>query len=99
MMYVNIIYEDSGRIDLADIPESLISDLEAIQACFFKWLFNKSIDHPYWVFTDGKKAYCNYDAEAFIVWINQIYFNGKKNAAVIEKFRKSFLPGVPKIVF
>ena len=72
-MKVNVIYEDSGIVDLIDVPPHIIPQLENLQENFFNWMFDRTIEHEYWVYQNGKKASCCYDAKAFIKWVNINY--------------------------
>lgn len=41
--------------DLAYVPDSSVYKPKKLQQLFDKWLYDKTIDHEYWVYKDGKK--------------------------------------------
>jgi|GEM_PF-6494184 len=49
--------------------------IEQLQHDFLEWIYNKQIDHPYWLYKDGSKFAVNYRADAFLYWLNRIRFN------------------------
>jgi len=78
--------EDDEFSDVIYVPDNPHIDVELKQDMFFKWLFDKSHDHEYWKFIDGNKMYCEYDAEAFVKWLNEdIYAKFSEKAKVVKK--------------
>ena len=47
-MKVNVIFEDSECVDIIEVPYNIF-ELEKIQSDFFKWIFDKNINHKYWI--------------------------------------------------
>lgn len=82
-MEINCFYdEDKEYADIVYIPDTIIN-IEEIQNDFFKWLFDKNNDHPYWIVVNGEKKACKYGTQAFIEWIN--------NTILLEKVEKSHI--------
>jgi hypothetical protein len=78
--------EADKAVDILYIPDSPQIDIESQQNAFFKCLFDKSNNHEYWKIIDGEKTYCEYDAEAFVKWLNEeVYVNISEKAQVVEK--------------
>ncbi len=83
-MKVNIIFEDSEYVDIIEIPYNII-ELEKIQSDFFKWIFDKNIEHKYWIIENGEKKYCSYGTDAFIYWLNNTILKDSIENAYILK--------------
>lgn len=72
--------------DLVYIPDSSIYKPKKLQQLFDKWLYDKTIDHEYWIYKDGKKYGVSYDIDAFIKWLNEYIFSKSDDKVkVIEK--------------
>lgn len=100
-MLVNTVFdEESKDIDIIDVPSSLLKNLSELQDDFYKWLFNKENNHCYWIYKDGKKAYCSYRSDAFVFWLNNIVLKGGADKArVISKWNNELLPDNPILYF
>lgn len=87
-MLVNVVFdEDSLDLDIIDIPEELVQNISVLQENFFKWLFDKKIDHAYWVCDKEIKKYCSYRSEAFVEWINNVFnCSSNQEARIIEQY-------------
>lgn len=98
-MVINVFFDELFEdADVIDIPESVWEEIENIKATFFKWLFNKKINHKYWVTIDGEKKYCSYRAEAFVYWLNNFYLlNNNKKAICLNAEKIDY--SRPKINF
>ena len=55
---------------------------------FFKWMFDKTNDHKYWVIEDGQKKYCSYATEAFGDWLNQFITREERTTIVAVSSRE-----------
>lgn len=85
-MVVNVRYEEHGSTgDIIAVPDDFCSTLNALQAEFFKWLFDERNDHPYWYYKEGMKAGCSYDVDAFISWMNNHYAKRTGEAYVLAR--------------
>lgn len=89
-MIINVSYDEKKEsnnkylrnVDIIDVPERIVQDIENLQQSFFKWLFNKSNDHKYWVLdNNGEKIYCSYCVDAFIEWLNKYIINNMEEKA------------------
>lgn len=84
-MIVNCFYdEDMAYADIVYIPD-LGLNIDTIQNYFYKWLFDKTVNHKYWIIVDGEKKACKYGTDAFIDWINNTYLSDKTDKAKIIK--------------
>lgn len=85
--------------DLIDVP-ILINDMEKYQNLFFEWLFNKSIDHVYWLYKDGEKYGCSYRSEAFVDWLNNNPLkHSKEKAKIVLQFINEYNKELPILCF
>ena len=58
-------------VDIIDVPIFVIENAEKLQNEFFEWLYDRNIDHSYWMERDGQKKYgVQYRSDAFIEWLN-----------------------------
>lgn len=72
--------------DLVCIPDSSKYSLKKLQILFNKWLYDKDIDHEYWVYRDGRKYGVSYGIDAFIKWLNENIFEGcDDKVKIVEK--------------
>ena len=98
-MIINVFFDDAGTADVITVP-SEVGDIEEVQKEFFNWLFDKKNDHRYWVVINGEKEYCNYETEAFIEWINNVFLKeNEKKAKIIKKNYKNYSMHDKKIFF
>lgn len=82
-MYIRVEYEDSNTFDVIYIPKHISEIIIGLQGEFFKWLFDKKNNHPYWRYINHEKAYCEYDTNAFIKWINERILHDSSEKAFI----------------
>lgn len=80
---MQLITDFAVDVDIIEVPKMVIDNAEDYQAQFFKWLFNKSIDHAYWWYEDGKKYGCNYRSDAFVEWLNAYPLKDEEEKAFI----------------
>ena len=72
--------------DLVYIPDSPEYKPKKLQQLFDNWLYDKTIDHEYWVYKDGKKYGVSYDIDAFLKWLNKnIFADSDGKVKIIEK--------------
>ena len=98
-MELGVFYDDQEYMDLIWIPECIISNIDFIQKEFLKWMFNKEINHKYWVVKDNCKLYCVYGTDDFVEYINmnEIIYTDEK-ARVLE-YDCSVSKKVKKIIY
>lgn len=108
-MIINVSYDEKKEsndkylknVDIIDIPERIFQDIEDLQQSFFKWIFNKSNDHKYWVLGDnGEKIYCSYCVDAFIEWLNEYTIHDmEEKARCVQMNVEKVLNNKPIIYF
>ncbi|MBO4863522.1 MAG: hypothetical protein J5517_04110 [Eubacterium sp.] len=82
-MIINCFYDEDMRYaDIIYLPDLGFS-IDDLKEDFFKWMFNKNIDHKYWIIVDGEKKACKYGVDAFIDWFNNTYLPDNKDKAYI----------------
>ena len=100
-MLVNITFdeEESLRyVDIVNIPDEVAENLDEVVSEFFKWMFDKTNNHKYWVMEEGKKKYCSYTTEAFIDWINE-FITKEEKATIIAISSRQIDETLPVIFF
>ena len=85
-MIVHAMYEENADSDTyIYIPDNPGLDIAQKQEEFFRWLFDKNNHHQYWRIVDGQKRYCEYNIDAFVLWLNEQVFNDmEEKARVLE---------------
>ena len=56
-MLVNITFDDEESlryVDIVNIPDEVAGSLDEVVSEFFKWMFDKTNNHKYWVI-EGEK--------------------------------------------
>lgn len=96
-MIANVFFDDDNFADIVYIPNNI--DLLSAKQDFLDWLFNKEIDHDYWVYVDGKKCYCKYGVDEFVIWLNRCVFNLDSKAKVLERSSREFSMNNPCVYF
>lgn len=87
-------------VDIIDVPKTVIEKAEEYQTQFFKWLFDRSIDHAYWWYEDGEKFGCNYRSDAFVEWLNATLLKEAENkATIVETQVTEYDRDLPKLYF
>lgn len=83
--------------DLVYIPDSSNYTPKKLQTLFDKWLYNKEIDHEYWIYRDGRKYGVSFDIHAFIKWLNENIFADSDDKAKIKvRITKKNASQIPK---
>lgn len=72
-MIVNIAFDHN--VDIIEVPDDIEDCLNIYQHLFLKWLYDKSINHSYWMYKDGVKFSVDYRANAFVEWLNTFIFD------------------------
>ncbi len=86
--------------DIIDVPLSILNDIEDYQKLFFKWLFDKTINHSYWLNKNGKKYGCSYRSDAFIDWLNENPLKkNREKAKVVSQFITEYNKALPILCF
>ena len=90
-MIVHAMYEENADSDTyIYIPDNPGLDIAQKQEEFFIWLFDWNHHHQYWRIVDGQKKYCEYDIDAFVLWLNEEVFNDmEEKARVLKEFTGS----------
>ena len=100
-MLVNITFDDEESlkyVDIVNIPDEVAENLDEVVSEFFKWMFDKTNNHKYWVMEEGKKKYCSYTTEAFIDWINE-FITKEEKATIIAISSRQIDETLPVIFF
>ena len=83
-MIVKVGFEYENDIEYMICPAKVGRNIKRLQKDFFKWLYNRENNHPYWFEEeeDGNVIYgVSYRTDAFIYWLNKVKFNKGKNVA------------------
>ncbi|BAU29281.1 hypothetical protein DFP93_11686 [Aneurinibacillus soli] len=59
-------------------PSKVGRKINKLRDEFLSWLYDRSIDHPYWVCEDGENYGLCYDADALIYWLNNYRFKKRE---------------------
>lgn len=100
-MLVNITFDDEESlryVDIVNIPDEVAENLDEVVSEFFKWMFDKTNNHKYWVMEENKKKYCSFTTEAFIDWINEFIAKEEK-ATIIAISSRQIDETLPVIFF
>ncbi len=100
-MLANISFDDEESIrcvDIVSIPDEIADNLEKIVNEFFRWMFDETNNHKYWVVEGGKKKYCSYSTEAFIDWLNR-FMTKEEKAKIIAISSTQIDDTLPLILF
>jgi len=95
-LFVKIEFEYEKDTVYIRCPAKVGRNIRQLQQDFFRWLYDRNNDHPFWVSfgvdEDGNEEFgLSYDEDAFIYWLNNVRFNKGKKVAVQIKNPK-FLP-------
>ncbi|GAB6988696.1 hypothetical protein [Paenibacillus pini] len=58
-----------------EIEGELGKQIEQLQEQFLDWIYNKEIDHQYWIYKEGIKWGVSYRGSAFVEWLNNMNSN------------------------
>lgn len=72
-MIVKAVFDDSDDFYVLNIPDCDLDEIQKLQDEFFKWMFNKNINHKYWVMSGDNKVGCAYGIDAFVEWVKMKY--------------------------
>lgn len=100
-MLVNITFDDEESlryVDIVNIPDEVAENLDEVVSEFYKWMFDKTNNHKYWVIEENKKKYCSYTTEAFIDWINE-FITKEEKATIIAISSRQIDETLPIIFF
>lgn len=86
--------------DLIMVPDSVFENIHEIRSKFDKWLYDKSNDHGYWVYVEGKKRAVSFDTTAFVRYLNDVYLpDSKESASVLQERVEWISADVPMLFF
>ena len=86
--------------DLIEVPDKVAQDIDKVRSKFYKWLSDKSNDHNYWIYINGRKNGLCYNSEAFLDYLNNVYLkDDKEKARLVQKRVESVSPDVPVLFF
>lgn len=94
-MYIVVDFYQHNRVMKCD--SKVGRKINKISEEFLSWLSNASIDHPYWVYEDGKKFGLCYDADSLVYWLNNHRF--KKKDAVAKIVERTDITPKKRIFF
>lgn len=84
--YMLVVVSFTYYSDIVYIPDSLGHTPEELQNLFDNWLYDKTIDHEYWIYENGKKYGVTYDIDAFIKWLKKnIFADIEDKVRIVEK--------------
>ena len=83
-MIINIDYGEDYDV-LYILDEN--ADPNELHHQFLEWLYDKNTEHNYFItLEDGSKMY-NYDASAFVEWLNDNMYKDSEKARIVKKCR------------
>ena len=86
--------------DVIDVPDFIGNDINDYQEKFDEWLYDESNDHPFWLYSKGKKDCVSFRADAFIYWLNGcILVDSREKARIYDSFAKKYDKKHPTIYF
>lgn len=102
MKAINIFYGDTEiaimDADIAEVPDDIHDDIQEWSESFLKWLTNEDVDHPYWVYRNGKKSGLGFRTAAFVNYLNDNPLRDRpEKARLIEEDVAEFVKGAPII--
>lgn len=75
------------------------NDIKKYVSKFDKWIYNKSNDHPYWIYKEGKKYAVSFDSDAFINWLNEFVLIDCDKAFIVERNKINYDINMPTLYF
>ena len=95
-MIINIDYGEDYDV-LYILDEN--ADPNELHHQFLEWLYDKNTEHNYFItLEDGSKMY-NYDASAFVEWLNDNMYKDSEKARIVKKYADTIDENFPIIVF
>ena len=86
--------------DLIEVPDKVAQDIDKVCSKFDKWLCDKSNNHNYWIYIDGRKKGLCFESEAFLDYLNNVYLiDDKEKARLVQKRVESVSPDVPVLFY
>ena len=86
--------------DIVYIPDSSRYTPNELDDLFTNWLYDKTIDHEYWIYENGEKYGVAYDIGAFIKWLNEnIFADDNDKVRIVEKDIPKIPPDLIELYF
>ena len=86
--------------DIIEVPDFIELEIQKIQKRFDKWLYDKSIDHGYWVIVNGKKMAVSFDTCTFVDYINSfVLADSALKARIVAQNVPPIQPSIPTLFF
>lgn len=84
-----IMVEMTYDADIIEVPDDVEKNIKKYQKQFDKWIHDKTTEHSYWVYKNGKKYCPQFRGDAFVEYLNQIILKEhNEKARVIEMYTK-----------
>ena len=86
--------------DIIVVPDKIADNCRLYQKKFDKWIYDKSIDHKYWIYKNGEKYGIGMCTEAFVEYLNNFHVkNPKEKVYVLEENIREFSEDLPILYF
>ena len=98
---MKMMIEFDVNADIIEVPKFIIDDRELYRSRFLRWLYDKSVQHKYWVtFSNGTKGVC-FRSDALIEWLNKKVLKDHEEKAVLvaEEVDIDLYRNLPSIFF
>lgn len=71
--------------DIIAVPDRIAENPRYFQRKFDQWIYDKSIDHKYWVYKNGEKYGVEMGSEPFVEYLNEFHIRKYEKKAYILK--------------
>ena len=86
--------------DIIAVPKRIAVRADKYQGFFYEWIYDKSIDHKYWIYENGEKECIGMCTEAFVEYLNNFHVkNPKEKVYVLEENIREFSEDLPILYF
>lgn len=86
--------------DIIEVPDMIETKINKIQYQFDKWVHDKSVEHEYWIYKDGKKYCPSFRGDAFVEYLNSFILNdSEEKARIIEMYVRNYDTSMKSIWF
>lgn len=80
-----IVVEMTYNADVIEVPDEIEKNIKKVQRQFDKWIHDKTTEHKYWLYRDGKKDCPCFRGDAFVEYLNEVVLvDSDEKATLLE---------------
>ena len=95
----HIVIQNGYYADIIVIPDRIAHRLNYYLKKFDNWIYDKSVDHKYWIYENDKKVCVEMGADVFVEYLNEFHIKSNEKAYVLKRDLLDYDKDLPILYF